>query len=296
MIYAFLAVFIWASSFTAGKIAYAMADPVLVTQLRFLLAGLLVMPFFLRAYKQIPIRLRKKVWLLALLNFPISFLLQFIGLKYTSAAVAVTVVGTEPLLTIVIGFLFFKQNAKLLDWLMSIVAFIGILLIVFSTHKYEGNTALFGILLIIAAAISFVFCLYLGKNLLKELDHKTYSIALLGLAPILCIPFTLSLTQNWQITPTIEGSLAILYLAWGCGWLAISLWNKSIQTIPASHAGIIVSLEPVFGVFIAMAWLGESLSWLTLMGIILVITATLIAVGLPLWRQYSKNKGKKVVI
>lgn len=293
MIYAFLAVFIWASSFTAGKIAYGMADPVLVTQLRFLLAGLLVLPFFPKAYRQIPVRLRKRVWFLALLNFPISFLLQFIGLKYTSAAIAVTVIGIEPLLTVLIGFLFFKQNARLLDWLMSLVAFMGILLIVFSTHQHEGTVALIGVLLIISAAISFVFCLYLGKKLLQELDHKSYSVVLLGLAPLLCLPFTLCLTQSWAVTPSFEGTLAILYLAWGCGWLAISLWNKSIQTMPASHAGIIVAFEPVFGVFIAMAWLGESLSWLTLMGIMLVISATIIAVGLPLWRQYAKNKGNR---
>ncbi|TCK01431.1 drug/metabolite transporter (DMT)-like permease [Volucribacter psittacicida] len=289
MFYALLAVLIWGSSFTAGKIAYTMADPVLVTQFRFLLAGLLVAPVFFKSYRQIPPHLRQKVWWLALLNFPISFLLQFIGLQYTSASVAATIVGAEPLITVLIGFLFFQQRGKLLDWLMSIVVFIGILLIVISTHRQAGNTALFGVLLIIAAAVAFVFCLYLGKTLLQEIEPKVYSSVLLGLAPLLCLPFTLTLTQNWQITPNSEGILAILYLAWACGWLAIHCWNKSIQKISANHAGIIIALEPVFGVFIAMIWLGESLSWLTSLGVILVIGATLIAVGLPAWRQYRKK-------
>ncbi|PJG85125.1 DMT family transporter [Conservatibacter flavescens] len=290
MIYALIALLIWSSSFVAGKISYSVADPVLIAQIRFILAGIMVFPFFLQAYRKVPMHLRRRIWFLAILNFPISFLLQFIGLNYTSAASAATVVGTEPLLTVLIGYLFFKQSAKLLDWLMGALAFVGIAIIVYSTHQTEGEIGLLGLFLVLAAAVSFVFCLYLGKNLMKEIEPKVYTTVTLGLAPWVCIPFTLLLTQNWAITPNTPGILAILYLGFACSWLAMVLWNKSIHRIHANTAGILISLEPVFGVLMAVLILGERLSFLTFVGVILVIVATFVAVGLPVVRQHLKSK------
>lgn len=50
MLYIIIALLIWASSFTAGKYAYEMFDPAMAIELRFIIASLIVLPFFIKTY------------------------------------------------------------------------------------------------------------------------------------------------------------------------------------------------------------------------------------------------------
>ncbi|PRI26093.1 threonine and homoserine efflux system, partial [Haemophilus influenzae] len=95
MLYQILALLIWSSSLIVGKLTYSMMDPVLVVQVRLIIAMIIVMPLFLRRWKKIDKPMRKQLWWLAFFNYTAVFLLQFIGLKYTSASSAVTMIGLE---------------------------------------------------------------------------------------------------------------------------------------------------------------------------------------------------------
>ena len=54
MRYILIALFLWSSSFVAGKYTYTMLDPVLMVQLRLLIATIIVLPMFMRVWKRIP--------------------------------------------------------------------------------------------------------------------------------------------------------------------------------------------------------------------------------------------------
>ena len=168
MMYSLLAIVIWASSFVAGKYSYTVADPVLTVQFRLVVAALIVAPAFGECYRAVPVHLRRRLWLLAFMNFPLVYLLQFIGLNYTSAASAATIIGAEPVLSTLIGYLFFKQRTHLLNWLSAVAAFAGIGLIVLGGER-GGEISLFGSLLVLGAGISFVFCLYHAKHFRQNL-------------------------------------------------------------------------------------------------------------------------------
>lgn len=115
MPYILLTLMIWGSSFVAAKYAYTILDPVLTVQFRLIIADIVAFPTFLSSYRSIPKPLIKSVWLLALGNFPVVFLLQFIGLKHTSASSAVTLIATEPMMILLLNHLFFAKKAKLID-------------------------------------------------------------------------------------------------------------------------------------------------------------------------------------
>ena len=277
MMYSLLAIVIWASSFVAGKYSYTVADPVLTVQFRLVVAALIVAPTFGECYRAVPVHLRRRLWLLAFMNFPLVYLLQFIGLNYTSAASAATIIGAEPVLSTLIGYLFFKQRTHLLNWLSAVAAFAGIGLIVLGGER-GGEISLFGSLLVLGAGISFVFCLYLGRDIMQSISAKTYTVTTLVLGALFCLPFTFLLTQNWHITPNAGGVFALFYLAIACSWLAILLWNKGLRAIPASVSGILIALEPVLGVLFAIVILGESPSSITACGMLLTMTATAVCV------------------
>lgn len=163
------------------------------------------------------------------------------------------------------------------------MAFAGIGLIV-AGGEHDGEVSLFGSALVLGAGMAFVLCLHLGRDIMQSISARTYTVTTVVLGALLCLPFTLLLTQNWRIAPNPVGVFALLYLAIACSWLAVFLWNKGLQVIPANMSGILVALEPVLGVLFAIVILGESPSWMTASGMMLTIAATTVCVVYPLWR------------
>ncbi|ELA09115.1 hypothetical protein MOMA_01870 [Moraxella macacae 0408225] len=277
MWYMILALLIWASSFTAGKYAYTAFDPVLTVQFRLLIAGCIALPVFVKHYRQIDKALSKKLWLLALLNFPIALMLQFVGLKYTSASSAVTIVGAEPLFVMLIGALFFGQKNHWYDWVLGGLAFFGIVLLV-TGGSLDGTVSVFGSLLLILAGLAFVFSMFWGKDVMQQIDAKIYTAMILVLGALVCIPFSLVFTESWAVflqpvNPLAFG--AVLYLGVACSWLAYWLFNKGLQSTPTKMSAMLIVLEPVFGVLFAMLILGEKLQWLSAIGVVMVIGSTI---------------------
>lgn len=158
MRYILIALFLWSSSFVAGKYTYSMLDPVLMVQMRLIIASFIVFPMFVRVWKRVPKTVRPQVWWLGFLNYPAIFLLQFIGLSHTSASSASTMLGLEPFLVVLIGHFFFGDKAKTHHWIFGLVAFLGVVLLIYGGEE-TGNISLFGCSLVLLAGIVFAACL-----------------------------------------------------------------------------------------------------------------------------------------
>ncbi|WP_443090132.1 DMT family transporter [Basfia succiniciproducens] len=289
MFYLIAAVLIWASAFIAAKFSYTMFDPALTVMLRLILSALLVLPTFFRSYRKIPKQYRLQLWGLGLLNFPVVLLLQFTGVHYTSVASAVTMLGTEPLVVTLLGHIFFHKPARLLDWLLGIVALTGIVFVVYGSEP-GGEVTLLGCTLVLLGSIAFSFSIHLAQSVMKAVEAKAYTDVIIMTGAISCVPFSLLLIQDWQIHLNIEDISAILYLSVGCTWLAYRLWSKGLRVSSANTASILTTLEPVFGVLLAILLLGEHLTLTTLFGICLVISAAGISVLSSMLINYIKNK------
>ena len=114
MIYLLIASFLWGTSFIAGKIAYNMFDPSLVVALRYIFASIILSPVTISFIRQEKETINKKDFfmliLLGILTYPLTSMLQFIGLSFTSASSATTIIGIEPIMITMIGFIFFKEK------------------------------------------------------------------------------------------------------------------------------------------------------------------------------------------
>ena len=288
MWYLVMALIIWASSFVAAKYAYTLFDPVITVQLRLLIAAAMMSPFFIKAYRSIPRYLKKSVWILALVSFPIVLLLQFVGLKYTSASNAVTLVAIEPMIFLLLNHFLFHQKTKIIDWVLCLVTFVGIVLTVVGETQSQSSS-LWGSLLLLSAGLAFALSTLYGKDVIAQIDAKNYTAVTLVLGAIWCVPFTLGFNHDWrflQVTSLNEANvkaiLALIYLGVFSSWLAYRLWNKGVTAIPANTTGILIPLEPIFGIFFAMLLLGEQLTLLKAIGSALVIGAVMTSALLPM--------------
>ncbi|MGY4676732.1 DMT family transporter [Pasteurella sp. P03HT] len=280
MLYQIIAIFIWASSFVAGKYAFTMLDPVLTVQTRLIIISFLIFPLFLRHWKKVDKTVRPQLWWLGFLNYPAIFLLQFIGLHYTSAASAATIIGLEPLLIVFMGHFFFKDKAAWYHWFFGAMAFAGVAILI-AGGRSEGEITLFGCTLILLAGLLFASCLRWTKSMIGQITATAYTAISVVLGTITCLPFTLIFTQNWDIHFNWQGLLGLLYLAIFCSWIAYWLWNKGLNSTNTNLSGLLTALEPIFGVVLAILLLGESVSLLSWIGILIIIAATVIASMMP---------------
>lgn len=155
MIYQILSLLIWGSSFIAAKYTYEMLDAALMVEARLLIAALMVLPSCYRHFGKIPRREWKPLLCIAFINYVVVLLLQFIGLKYTSAASAITMVGLEPLLVVFVGHFVFNDKAKIYHWICGAAAFAGIGMMVLGGAEEGGAVDWFGCLLILLAGFGF---------------------------------------------------------------------------------------------------------------------------------------------
>lgn len=281
MIYLLLASFLWGTSFIAGKFAYETLDPALVVLFRLIIAGGILFPITLRFIKensQSKVNWRK-IALLGFLTYPATFLLQFIGLQYTSASSAATMIGIEPLMVILVGQLFFKEKASLTIWLLGIIAFIGVFLLVGLSDSEE--ISLIGCLLVLASTIVVALWLRLSKSVLGNLNPKVYTALSLQLGTLIGLPFMLLLVKDWNINFSYSSIIALLYLGIGCSLFANWAWNKGLSETETNKSGIFLALEPVFGVLFSIILLNDSLSFTSWVGVALVILSASVCLVLP---------------
>lgn len=183
MIYLLIAAFLWGTSFIAGKIAYDMLDPSLVVAIRYILASIILLPMTFSFMKKKEESFTKKDFILlvilGILTYPLTSMLQFIGLSFTSASSATTIIGIEPVMITIVGFIFFKEKASPIVFLLGIIAFFGVALTV-GVSALE-NVSFFGCFLVFLSTIVVSFWVRLYKkntykNELKLLHSIDYSI------------------------------------------------------------------------------------------------------------------------
>lgn len=283
MIYLVIASFLWGTSFIAGKIAYNMLDPSLVVAFRYILASIILLPVTLSFIRQEKEDFSKKDFfmlvLLGILTYPLTSMLQFLGLSFTSASSATTIIGIEPVMIAIIGFLFFKERTSPIVFFLGIVALLGVALTV-GVSALE-NVSFFGCFLVFLSTIVVSFWVRLSKKILTKMSSNYYTALTIQLGTLFALPIMLFLVRNWEIHYSFEGILALLYLVVGCSIGAGWFWNKGLERSEASKSGLFLALEPVFGIILAVLILGEKLNFLSIIGIILVISSATVCMLLP---------------
>ena len=283
MIYLLIASFLWGTSFIAGKIAYNMFDPSLVVALRYIFASIILSPVTISFMRQEKETINKKDFfmliLLGILTYPLTSMLQFIGLSFTSASSATTIIGIEPIMITMIGFIFFKEKTSPIVFFLGIIAFLGVALTV-GVSALE-NVSFFGCFLVFLSTIVVSFWVQLSKKVLTKISSNYYTALTIQLGTLFALPIMLFLVKSWEIYYSLKGLIALLYLVVGCSIGAGWFWNKGLERSEASKSGIFLALEPVFGILFAVLILGEKLNFLSIIGIVLVILSAAICMILP---------------
>ena len=207
--------------------------------------------------------------------FIMSQTLLFIALGMTSAGRAAILFNMQPFFTLLLLPLFVPaERITRLRWLGTGVAFLGVALVL--GERGTQAASLLGDLLVLVAALGWTGNIVLNKKMPREITavsvifwNALAAIPVFGLLTLLLEPW-----EDWHPTVSALGSLLYLgVVAAGLGFVLI-VWL--VRTYSASRVNVFVFLSPVFGVLIAWALLGESISAIQALGALGVAAGILI--------------------
>jgi drug/metabolite transporter (DMT)-like permease len=266
-----LATFFWGITFVAVRDAMQYVSPFLWLGLRFLLGGLVLLPFCWRHLSN----LGKDGWrdglILGVFMFA-GFAFQTAGLVHTTASRSAFITGLAVVLVPPAAILVLKSRLDAWQALGVLLAAVGL----FFLSRPSAGGFNQGDLLTALCAVSFAMVVVLVQKYTKR--HHPLAlimvqvIATVGLSGLL---LAAAETPRFVWSPTLVPDLAVTGLVATAGSLVIQFyWQR--RTTPV-RAAIIYTLEPVFAAGFAYVLLGERLAGLAWLGAALVLVGMLAA-------------------
>ena len=263
---------IWASAFFNIKIATYSYGPITIAFLRifFGMIPVLLLCFF----KKIKIEVFSKDWkwfaAIGVINLVIPFFLIAYGVQKVQSNLAAILMSTTPIsATILAHFFIDKEKINLVKILGIILGFLGIVYL-FSENLLINDENLFSALMILVGSTFYV----IGGILTLKISHKknenvTASILIWG--TIFVCPISLIIEQPWNLNPSLESTLSLIYLGvfpTGIAWLLRFMILKRNGLVFQSQVAYLI---PIFGVILGYLFLNELVTSKILISLFIVI-------------------------
>ncbi|MBB6670128.1 DMT family transporter [Cohnella nanjingensis] len=273
--------FIWGSQFFFTDIIISSVSPVTLAAAKaFVGAITLTLIYILFSKKeQSPIFLRyprKRLMLLyaaiAFFEAIIPFFLIGWGQQRVSSSMASIIMGTIPIFTLLILFLFKVSRLRLMHFISIGVGFVGILLIILPSLTIDiTNQSLWGMAALIFASLSFAISLVLIEKL-PPMSSVLAMRNILFIASVVLIPASFILESPLSIRLTSIEILCLTILGIFHAGIVYMMFNLLIQQSGAAFASLTNYFVPVIGVILGTVLLGDQIdskTWLALLVILI---------------------------
>ncbi|WP_243526084.1 DMT family transporter [Bacillus pseudomycoides] len=265
---------LWGGNFVVGKSLVDHASPMTLTSLRWIIAVLCLFPIvWLKEKRLFPPRAAILPLLLMGITGVVLFnIFQFLALEQTSAT-NVGLISTLNAISIVLfSSLFLKEKINGLQILSMILSFFGVLLVL-----SKGNIALLfslqfnsGDLWMIAAVCIWGIYSVCSKWATKATTPMMATLYSGIFGVIILLPFNIPSFTVSHINASFITSL--LYTGLISTVVCMVFWNIGVQKLGATTSGIFLNFNPIFTAILAFLFLGEALTWIQILGTVIVVT------------------------
>tara|TARA_B100001758_G_scaffold198999_1_gene177335 strand:+ start:40 stop:933 length:894 start_codon:yes stop_codon:yes gene_type:complete len=263
---------IWASAFFNIKIATYSYGPVTIAFLRILFGSIPVV--LLCLYKKIKIEAFSKDWYwfaaIGLINLVIPFFLIAYGVQSVQSNLAAILMASTPLSATVLAHIFTENEKINLTKVVGVlVGFSGIVFLFSDNILINESNFLSAILILIGSSFYVIGGLLTIKISNKKNENVTASILIW--ATIFLIPITAYTEQPWNLNPSLNSTISVIYLgifATGLAWL---LRFKILINNGLVFQSQVAYLIPIFGIILGYIFLKELITPKVLIAVVAVI-------------------------
>ena len=207
--------------------------------------------------------------------------LVYYALQFTTATNATLIYTSSPVIIILIEWAFRGRTIRMRDGIGVLLALSGVIVIVVK-GSYTNLIDLsfnFGDLIFVGCAIAWaVYSVGLKSSRLSSLSTLPTFMLIAGSGALLLAPFAFAEIVITQKFPTsFEAWQSIVGIVAFASLLAFSSFQYGVKVLGASVSAIFMYLLPVYGVGLAVIFLGERLAPFHFWGIVLVLSGVVIA-------------------
>lgn len=276
----------------ACKVAGNDLDPFQLTFLRFLIGGLILLPFGIAEMKKKEIKLDSKDILKLLgvgtIGIPISMVLFQVGIMNCNASSASVMFSINPLFTMVCAHLLTSEKITKQRLAALTIGIVGLVFIIRPWDVQEGNTV-FGAVCLLLAAITFGFYTVTGKMVSQKIGSVAQAgiSFLLGAAVLLIVIIIMGRPVLEGVTDNIPIILYTGIFVTGLGYYS---YFTSIKLSDATTGSFAFFLKPALAPIIAVIILRETILWNTIAGIVIILIASYMNIRFQQGKKLKKEE------
>lgn len=282
---------IWGGSFFFARIAVAHVPPATLVLLRVGIAALALHVYIagrFDIYATLRARWREFL-LLGLVNNAVPHMLIFLGQTQIGAGLASILNATTPIFTVLIA------NRMTADEKLSpekiagcLIGFLGTAVLIgpraLAPFAGDGGPPLWALVLPVLAAASYGLAATYGKRF-RGVAPPVIAAGQLSASTLLMLPVSLMLDSPWQLAlPPLSAILAVLALALLSTAYGYILFFRIMAAAGATNTSLVTLLVPPSAILSGMLFLGERLTPLGILGMVLVLLGLVVLDGRALAR------------
>ena len=272
---AILAMVIWSLSFIWYKEVLTLYKPISLVIMRLIISSILLFAVT-ASLGRLDVIQKKDIKTFLLLSFLSPFLYflgESFGVSLIPTTLAAVIIATIPLFSPIGAYYYLKERISLMNFLGIVVSVVGVALVIFHQGFNMSDVNPYGIVFMAIAVIA-----ALGYSLIikKMTDrYNVFSIVayqnLIGIFYFLPLFFWLEYNHFVSVTPTWEVVIPLLNLGVFASTFAFIFFTYSIKNLGISRANIFTNAIPVLTAIFAYFMLGESITPLKVIGIMVVV-------------------------
>lgn len=266
---------IWGASFLFIDIGLDALPPGVITLMRVGLGAiaLAVLPLPRRRTKILP-EDRLRLVMLSVAWVAVPFTLFPIAEQHITSAVAGLLNGGTPIFAAIFAMILLRQPTRGAQLLGIGVGFVGVVLVSLPSIG-EGSSETFGVALVVLATVCYGFAVTLAGPMQQRYGSVNLMAKVLALATVWTAPFGLWQVDDarWEIGPIVAvGVLGVV----GTG-IAFALMGALVGRVGSTRASFITYLIPVVALVLGVAFRGDDVFVLELIGVAFVIGGAVLA-------------------
>ncbi|TDQ06915.1 DMT family transporter [Pedobacter metabolipauper] len=265
---------LWASASVATKFGIQSAPPLILANIRFFFAGIVLLTYAYATKKDSSFRLPngkewKQLFIFASLNTTIYLGLYVYSMKYAAAGIGSLSTSTTPLFIVLFSsWLMGRRPSKAEIWSI-VIGMVGIAVATYPLLK-TSNTTLTGLLLLGLSMISVSFASVYYARVEWKLPNLLINGWQVTIGGLSLLPITLIFSDFSEVHPDGRLLYSVLWLGLAVSVIGLICWFYLLK-IDTVKASLYLFLCPLFGFLYAWWLMDEPITYYTYAGTLLVI-------------------------
>jgi drug/metabolite transporter (DMT)-like permease len=265
---------IWSSAFTSARIIVQSAPPLMISSLRFFLAGCIALAIAFALGQRIKFTHKqwRAIFVFGICQNALYLGLFFVAMQTLEASFASIIASTMPLMVALAAAVFLGDRLSTLGTIGVVTGFLGVILIMY--NRIDAEVDLFGLMICFIGVIALTIATLTVRSASTG-DTLLLVVGLQMLVGSIALLIPAFFLETWHIDWSPRFTVAFIYTIIAPGIVATYIWFRLVNRIGATKAATFHFLNPFFGVAIAALILAERLTFYDVLGVAIIMAGIL---------------------